>query len=466
MNGLLILQVIVYGFALWLGLYLLTRDLQNQHLRYAGLGLISYALIVLGNVLYNHAPDTQTAEWIARLSLPLVIFPAVFWFMTLLYLLDDLDRDWLIRLKRNPLFLILPSLFIYGLGASTHLFFDYTADPPASNLGYLLVFVVVLPAMGGAIWLLSQSYQQNSQKIPLGLVFLATLFFALTVGILLTPTDILPRDWMIVAVSLDIFTFGLVVAMLDAFEQGEQLRGNMVRALDVSFVTSSIFAGQVALVMQFSTGTEFAMLMLLFSTLTASIALQMFANPLARLVDELAFPQKEETREALKSMRTTAEVLSRQKPEIDFVQMDNTEFTRLTRRALRDFSNLPKLATNPLTQLPHVTERLQDKVQTLTTLERATELKVLLTERIDALKPPDNGDYGMSDEWRFYNALYYPYVVGIRPYSRRADYGHLDADDKTMLDWFRSRVPERTLYNWQKKAAELIAQDLRESLET
>lgn len=463
MNGLLILQVVVYGFALWLSLYLLTRNLQSQHLRYASLGLLSYALVVLGDVLYRHAPNSDTAEWLARLSQPIVIFPALFWFLTLLYLLEDLDREWLIRLKRTPFLLIAPSLLIYVLSASTNLFFDYQTDPPAIKLGYLLIFLLVIPAMGGAIWLLWQSYQQAAQKFPLSLILLATLFFGISIGILLTPTDILPREWLIVAVSFDIFTFGFLVAMLDAFEQGENLRVDMLRALDVSFVTSFIFAGQVALVMHFSTGISFAMLLLLFSTLSAAIILQMFANPLARLVDEIAFSGAMEAKQELDTLRTTADVISRQKPEIDFRIIDSNEFTRLTRRALRDFGNLPKLASNPLTQLPLVTERLHEKEQSLTTLERAAELKMLLTERIEALKPPENGSYGVSDEWRFYNALYYPYIVGIRPYSRRTDHSHLEADDKTILDWFRIQVPERTLYNWQKKAAELIAQDLRES---
>ena len=464
MNGLLILQVIVYGFALWLGLYLLTRDFSNLHLRYASLGLMSYALLVMGNVLYEHAPNSTAAEWFARLSLPLVISPALFWFMTLLYLLEDLNRDWLIQLKRMPWLLIMPAFLIYIASASTNIFFDYKAEPPTINLGYLLIFALVIPAMGTAIWLLIQSRRHTNQKFPLSLILLATLFFGLSVGILLTPADILPREWLIVAVSLDIFTFGFLVAVLDAFAQGENLRRDMLRALDVSFITSFVFAGQVAFVMHFSTGLTFGMLILLFSILSAAIGLQMFSNPLARLVDELAFSSAIEAKEELKTLRTTANIMTRQKLEINFQTIDNTEFARLTRRALRDFGNLPKLASNPLTQLPLVTERLQVKDRTLTTLERAAELKVLLTERIEALKPPENGGYGVSDEWRFYNALFYPYVVGIRPYSRRTDHSYLEADDKTILEWFRSQVPERTLYNWQKKAAELIAQDLREGL--
>ena len=31
-----------------------------------------------------------------------------------------------------------------------------------------------------------------------------------------------------------------------------------------------------------------------------------------------------------------------------------------------------------------------------------------------------------------------------------------------ILDWFRTQVPQRTLYNWQNAAAALVARDLRE----
>ena len=74
---------------------------------------------------------------------------------------------------------------------------------------------------------------------------------------------------------------------------------------------------------------------------------------------------------------------------------------------------------------------------------------------------PGGGDFGTSDEWRHYNALYFPYVAGLKPYSSRATHDHLDADARAALDWFRTAVPERTLHNWQNAAAKLIAQDLR-----
>jgi hypothetical protein len=96
------------------------------------------------------------------------------------------------------------------------------------------------------------------------------------------------------------------------------------------------------------------------------------------------------------------------------------------------------------------------------TLERAAELKKVLSESIDRLKPRDGNEFGTSDAWRHYNALYYPYVIGLKPYSLRVDYQELDPPVKSTLIWFQTQVPERTLYNWQNAAAKLIAQDIRE----
>ncbi|MCL4835809.1 MAG: hypothetical protein KJZ86_25450 [Caldilineaceae bacterium] len=38
----------------------------------------------------------------------------------------------------------------------------------------------------------------------------------------------------------------------------------------------------------------------------------------------------------------------------------------------------------------------------------------------------------------------------------------LSPAEEAALEWFRAVIPERTLYNWQKDAAGLVAQDLWE----
>jgi hypothetical protein len=63
-----------------------------------------------------------------------------------------------------------------------------------------------------------------------------------------------------------------------------------------------------------------------------------------------------------------------------------------------------------------------------------------------------------------YNALYYPYVLGLRLYSFNGLSDRMDAETRAVVEWFRAGVPERTLHNWQNAASRLVALDLREKL--
>jgi hypothetical protein len=204
------------------------------------------------------------------------------------------------------------------------------------------------------------------------------------------------------------------------------------------------------------------MLALLLATIATAIASQTLAEPLQAGLDYLAFRAWPGLRQARAELRQAAEALPKANEALDPAALDDIEFVRLTRRALSQMGNLPRLAASPLIRLPLIETRLKQRQARDDTLERAAELKRLLSESICQLKPRDKGDFGTSEEWRYYNALYFPYVVGLKPYSRRADYDGLDPAAQAALDWFRTYVPERTLYNWQNAAAELVAGDLRE----
>jgi hypothetical protein len=94
-------------------------------------------------------------------------------------------------------------------------------------------------------------------------------------------------------------------------------------------------------------------------------------------------------------------------------------------------------------------------------LERANELKALLADRIAALKPRDGGEFGTTEQWRHYNALYFPYVVGVRAYAQNATAAGLDPTARQAWQWLVTEVPQRSLHNWQNAGARVIAADLR-----
>jgi hypothetical protein len=203
------------------------------------------------------------------------------------------------------------------------------------------------------------------------------------------------------------------------------------------------------------------MIALLLATIAAASAIQVFAGPLQAALDRLAFADAPGLRRARAELRAAAEALPRVDAEVDLTHMEPAEFARLTRRALSHYGDLPRLAANPLTRLPRVDARLAARAAPDDPIERAAELKRLLAESIARLKPHNSGDFGATDEWRFYNALYFPYVVGLKPYSRRNDHDHLDMAAQAALEWFQRTVPERTLHNWQNAGARLVAEQLR-----
>ncbi|MBW7459708.1 hypothetical protein K0U00_37180, partial [Paenibacillus sepulcri] len=137
---------------------------------------------------------------------------------------------------------------------------------------------------------------------------------------------------------------------------------------------------------------------------------------------------------------------------------------RFTRSALKSFGDLERLASNPLTRLKLIDQRMHSQSGQGEVIERAIELKAVLTESIEQLKPRQNEPFGTTDEWRYYNALYFPYLAGLKPYNRKFSEELLDATLLEALEWFRAYVPERTLYNWQNAGARLIALRLKEKM--
>lgn len=461
-NSLLILQIVAYSLALWLGLYLIARNPANPRLRFAGLGLIAYALSLASDLLAVHAPSAELAATLARLHWPLLFLPAFFWFGATVYLLPE-ETPLQTFLSRMWGYGLLPvAVPFYLLSAGTNLIYNFSTVPPQPGPAYpLLAALMLLPMLLGLL-LAGQTFYTSRPKKPLGLLLAATLFFFLGTALLVFPLEWLSRPWLLLGMSVDFIVLGLAIALLDALDEGETLLPDFIRAFDFSFFFVLLFGGLVSLTMILGAGVTFPMLTLLLATITAAVATQTLADPLQNGLDRLAFAAFPRLRQARADLRGAASALPRLNESLRPDQLDQVSFTHLTRRALSHLGDLPRLAHSPLTRLPLIEARLAQRQARDDTLERAAELKSLLTESIARLKPRGPVEFGISDEWRYYNALYFPYVVGLRPYSRRAEVEVLSPTAQEALDWFRTYVPERTLYNWQNAAAQLVAQDLLE----
>lgn len=434
-----LLHLIPFTLSAWLGFFLLGRG-PHPRLRLTGIGLLLYALALEINII--------------NLSLALRVMPPVFWVGAILYL-DQRIID------RHP---TLFALWKWLLLPVTFLLAGFSLLNPAAVTAFPFTWISFSLGLTPLVWtlvLLQDFIALLQPRQVTGLLLAATLFFGLGEAFLLFPSAWLPPEFALPAIGFDLLLLGFCIAWFDAFDEGETLFPGMVRSLALTLILVLIFAGQVGFVIAIQTGLTPGMQVLLTTTILASVLIAVFGNSLEDRLDGFAFSHLGSVRERRRQLKAESAILSRKDPQYDLSWLDEEQRSRLTRRALSHFGDLTRLASSPLTQLPGIEGRLMARGAADTTLERAAELKSVLTESISKLKPQNGKEFDTTDEWRFFNSLFFPYVRGLRPYSRGQG-KDLTASEKQAIEWFQAFVPERTLHNWQNAAARLVANDLWE----
>ena len=432
-----VVQVTVFGLTLWFGCYLAARSSKRPGLRYAGWGLIAYA----GGLAYLLLEPALPVSAIRPLAL---LFPGLFWLAAIYSFRPNVSAYQVHRL----------------FGASAAL----TAVTLAAALLLDALTLVVFVPIGGLLFALISvlRHLRELPRRPLIILLVATTFFVLSLGLLLLPTAVLMHTLVFLGASGDLLLLGYALAGLDAYEEGTLLWRDLLRSFTLNGIVALVFGGQVVISLHLL-GLDAAALVIGLPVIATAITLVTLFDRLQAGLDRLTFPRQSDLSDQRAELRSVGDAVLRVNPAVDFTTLSSAEFTRYTRQALSHAQNLDKLATSPLTYLPLIDQRLAARGADASLLERAKELRALLRDSIDRLKPHDG--IGFTDEWRYYNVLYFPYIAGLKPYSRRVDADDLDPAARQALDWFANAVPERTLYNWQATGAKLVAQDLRDQLE-
>lgn len=445
------LSAVVFTLSGWLGLYLLARDPRKPVLVLAAIGLCGFALVVALDAI--RTAGLAHVRLLSQLEVYLVVVPSVAWFAVLIELSRPGDHP---RARSRELLLAgcVGALTLVGAAMAGGV------DGPIRP-GHLVMFAVISTSTLGAMVF---GLRRPTQPMPVvGLVVVATLFFALANAILIIPLGLMPSWLALASTGVDVFSLGVAVAVWDAFDEGQALRADMLRSFAGSTVVAVLFGGQAVIGLAVTRGEHTAQLVLsvlLFSSLAIALAVQVLADPLAGALDRLAFSRSPALRADRAALRHTGAALPLRSVD-PVLDVDDETFTRLTRRALGHYGDLSKLVASPLTALPVIDERLAARDAPDHPLERANELKAVLAEAITRLKPRDSGDFGTTEQWRYYNSLYFPYVAGVRAYAQNATASGLDPTARQAWQWFVTEVPQRSLHNWQNAAARLIAADLR-----
>ena len=442
------LSAVVFTLSWWLGLYLLARDPRKPVLVLAAIGLTSFASVVALDAVRIESAASGS-HLLSSVEVYFVTVPGIAWFAVLLEMSRP-SETWRSRAGEIALVAGVAAVAIFGAAMAGNV------DGPL-RMGHWVMFAAIsLSSLGAMVKAVLHRAQPGRVA---GFLVLGTLFFALANAILIIPLGLVPSWLALASTGIDVAVLGVAVAMWDAFDEGQALRADMLRSFAATAVVALLFGGQLLIGLALS-GQETALTVLLFTSLAVAIAINVLADPLAGLLDRLAFsrsPDLQADRAALR--RTEAALPLRSANPLDGV--DDDTFARLTRRALGHYGDLSKLVASPLTALPVIDERLVVRGAPDQPLERANELKALLADRIARLKPRDGGDFGTTEQWRHYNSLYFPYVVGVRAYAQNATAAGLDPVARQAWQWFVTEVPQRSLHNWQNAAARVIAADLR-----
>src|SRR5437867_3812198 len=121
--GRLILQTGIFCYVLWLGLYLLARDVRTRLMVFTAAGTLTYALMLAFDLIDQSGPEP---ELLSRISWPLPLLLSLFWVLATLALLPD---DTAFH-KYFPFLLGIYGLF-YLIAAGTSLIFDYGGSQPS-----------------------------------------------------------------------------------------------------------------------------------------------------------------------------------------------------------------------------------------------------------------------------------------------------------------------------------------------
>jgi len=294
------------------------------------------------------------------------------------------------------------------------------------------------------------------------LFLLATAYLALNTMLRFLPYET-PAYVLFVA---GLAAIGVAVMIRSGLLLGKDLRRDVVYSATGLAVLLVPYLAATGLMVGFDDKGHGAFTLVLAALITVAHTL----NDIGRAwLDRVFFPPV--VREERAAARSYAEALAIQPagPHPDLAT--RKAFDDAVRRAITHLSDPTKLATSPLLNLTVVGHAVAETHSEDNRLNRAAALREILLDLLDGLKPGDGAGRVTGDAWRYYNALYYPYVRGIgrrrapatlrQLYERRRREGGAKGELEQVLEWLLD-IDENTFYKWQRRGSDTIAATLRE----
>lgn len=527
MNDPLILtQITGFGLFFWLGLYLLLRSPQRSTITLVSIAaLLAQAVFFASSAFIYTATSPMTLAWLERTFWWSAVLPMAAWFhFTNLIVRRLIDRH---RQRRDWLLVRL----VYGvavvlviLGTWTNLFTNYSAtvqhndqyiDLPVGPAYGLYVAYIGVVAVAALMYLLqarrsvAHRTDVDARRVAqqLRLLLGGALLFLVGALAIAFPTSFDVKTFVIMLPAYTCLLGGLTVVGYGIAQFSMLLEGQDIKRDFFYNLTGVGLLNVVYLLLLWFTGT------LSVYAVLAVVGLVTLSHSLfdwgRSTWDRLFFTRDEQAARA--EARDYANVLSidpvvppfepappatspepqpETQPETEPQSEPETQptpapaaldvadtkaFQGLVRRAITGIKSPPQLAQSPLLALGLVEQRVAQSEQPDHRLNRMAALRELLIEQIVALQPSDQEGSVVSDAWRFYNVLYYPYVRGTNRKSALAEARRLErerqrngqtspSEVEQVLAWLAD-IEEDTFYKWQRRASDTIATQLWEQNE-
>ena len=508
-NPAILAQIIGFGIFLWVGLYVLVRGARRTPLIIISLiGLFAQAIFFGTGALSDTQTDLRWFIGLERWSLWTIVVPAATWFH-----LSSLVAQSARSEAQNVPGPIFPPLVVatYTAGAllilfgtTSDLIVDYIhpiGNPGAFAVGpgpgypFIMIFLA-LTATGALINLvrarraIARGHSSGDQALARQLTVLAggALFFL--AGALWLTTR---KNWSLdisilpgfVCLFVGLAALGYGVAHFGLLLDGQNVQRDFLYNFTGIALMNLLYGGLLALTGPATVVSALALVTLVTFTHTT---FDMGRNVLDRLF--FSPPERDaraEARDYASALGTTpvttptpelAQAADRIEEPLEEPPAEDTgspsreheykAFPAQVRKALTSLKSPPQLAKSPLLSLALVERRVARAAQEDNRLNRVAALRELLIEQIEGLRPNSEGSaHRVSEAWRFYNVLYYPYV---REFSRKSALaearrlgearrrnGQRDPGElEQVLAWLAD-VDEDTFYKWQRRASDTIA---------
>lgn len=479
-----VIQLFGFGSFLWLGLYMLTRRETQAVSRLAGASMILQGCFFFSGALMAIQTDGATEALLGRAWWWDSVVPAALWFHMTAHLLGP---PWWERRRPFVVGLYVAAGIMVALGTFTDLIHEYgpphvgdgsVAGLSAGPLYPLFAAYVLCCAVAGVANLLVLVRQEGFRattrsaaavrSLTAGGVLFLIGAAELMLNTMLRATIPFGQSSGSLALIAGLAVFGYTVARYNALLTGNDVRRDFAYNLSATVIVWLLYVPCVLLLLGVDEPRHALLALLLMALGTASHTL-FDAGRSWR--NKLFYTRPEQA--VLGDMRQLEYVLGASPVSgVDSApHVDERELKRAVRRALTDLQNPTRLATSKLLGMRIVSLRAQELGVDDNRLGRAAALKDILADLIDALRPAGGGAGVTSDAWRFYNCLCYPYILDTTlsrvptrlraVQERRRRDGSPKSDHERVLEWL-STVNENTFYKWQDRAAEIIAETIRD----